>query len=478
MREAASLDVETLRRRAATYGQGHLFTFFDQLPPQQQRELLNDIMQIDFATVAQQASPAVSAAAPVMVDRLAPAEAWPHAPPPGQEDLYRAARQRGAQILRRGEVAAMTVAGGQGTRLGFEGPKGAFPISPVKRKPLFQLFAETIRWAQRHYDVRSPWYIMTSSATDAATRTFFAEHGAFGLSRDDIIFFQQGVMPALDRDGKILLAERHRVALSPDGHGGSLTALARSGALADMRARGVEALSYFQVDNPLVQPFDPLFLGMHAEMRAQVASLTISKADDLERVGNFARYDGRLWVIEYSDLPEELARARTPDGRRKFDLANIAIHVFARDFLDGLTSDGGSLSLPWHRAAKKVPYVDLTTGQKVEPDQPNAVKLERFVFDALPLAERTLLLQAERGEVFSPVKNATAVDSVETARRDMVRRAARWLQTCSVSVPFTPDGEPDCLIEISPLLAPDLESLQGAPLGIRELERRQAYYFE
>ncbi len=467
-----------LRARAEAFGQSHLFAFHARLSPAQREELVVDIERIDFEAIANYFAAPDAASDATVVDRIEPAEAWPAAPPPDRAADYRAASAAGEALLRAGRVGAMTVAGGQGTRLGFDGPKGAYPISPVRNKPLFQLFAESIVWARQRYRVSIPWYVMTSPTNDADTRAFFHANKFFGLDCDDVFFFEQGVMPAMTLDGAILLDQKHRVALAPDGHGGSLTALARSGALRDMRERGIDTLSYFQVDNPLVKPFDPLFLGLHSRTKSQVSSLAIGKADDRERVGNFARVDGRLCVIEYSDLPEALARARTPEGRRRFDLGNIAVHLLDRAFLEDLTAPGGRLSLPWHRAVKKVPHVDRHTGQRIEPAQPNALKLERFVFDALPLAERTLLLLAERGEVFSPVKNAEGVDSAMTARRDMVRRAARWLDACGASVPRRPDGEPDCTLEISPLLAADAASLRAKlPQGV-SVARGGVRYFE
>ncbi|HOW18559.1 MAG TPA: UDPGP type 1 family protein, partial [Phycisphaerae bacterium] len=358
-----------------------------------------------------------------------------------------------------GQYAVVTLAGGQGTRLGFEGPKGAYPISPVKNKPLFQLFAEFLIGARRRYGSQTRWYIMTSPLNDAETRTFFADNQWFGLPKADVFFFVQGQMPALTRDGRILLDQKHRVAMSPDGHGGALLALARSGALKDMADRGIEYISYFQVDNPLVRPLDPLFIGLHEIDGSEMSSKTIPKADDFERVGNFVIADGKLTVIEYSDLPPELAVARGPGGVRRFDAASIAIHTISRSFVERLTAEPDRFALPWHRADKKVAYVN-ERGERIIPATTNAVKIETFIFDAIPLAKNPIVLQTVRAEEFSPVKNATGVDSAETARRDMVRRAAAWLEACGARVPRRSDGEPDAIIEISPRFALDAEHLR------------------
>lgn len=366
----------------------------------------------------------------------------------------------GRSILAAGKVAALTVAGGQGTRLGFDGPKGAFPISPVKRKTLFQLFAEAILATERRYETRIPWYVMTSPSNDEQTQAFFSERRFFGLSPHRVRFFQQGVMPSFDPAGRILLEEKHRVALSPDGHGGTLLAMAKTGTLADMTARGIEHISYFQVDNPLVTCLDPLFIGLHAQRNADMSSKAVPKADDLECVGNFVVKNGRPAIIEYSNLLDEFAHARNEDGTRKFDAANIAIHILSRRFVERLTADRTAFALPWHLAKKKVPHVDLDTGERVDPAEPNALKLESFIFDALPLADHSVLLETSRADEFSPVKNMTGIDSVETSRRDQNRRAAQWLETAGLAIPRDEQDEPKGMFEISPLAALDAVHLK------------------
>jgi len=446
---------ENARQILKKIGQEHLLAFWDQLDKRQRAALLNDIDRLPFDELHALARLAA-------LDHhagLPDAELQP--PKVDKPDhLDPATIERGRRLIAEGKVAAFTVAGGQGTRLGFDGPKGAFPISPVKNKPLFQLFAESLRATDDRYKCRTPWYVMTSPANHDQTRACFRENNHFGLPPDQVIFFQQGVMPVFDPAGKILLDQHHRVALAPDGHGGSLLALARTGMLADMKRRGIEHISYFQVDNPLVRCVDPRFIGLHDERRSDMSSKALPKADDFERVGHFAIADGRLMVIEYSDLPERLATQRNPDGSRRFDAGSIAVHVLRRDFVERLTADPAAFGLPWHRARKKSPYVDTRTGQRVEPDEPNAVKLEAFVFDALPLAENPVVLETARDEEFSPVKNATGVDSVDTARRDISRRAARWLEAAGVQIARTTEGDPDGTFEISALAALSAEDLR------------------
>src|SRR4030095_3034936 len=200
-----------------------------------------------------------------------------------------------------------------------------------KNKPLFQVFAEQLLAYSRDSGRTIPWYVMTSDVNDAATREFFEKHGYFGCDARIVRFFQQGMMPAFAMNGELLLAEKDSLALSPDGHGGSLRALARSGALADMRSRGIDHLSYFQVDNPLVHCIDPLFLGLHDLTGSEMSSKTIPKANALEKAGNFVLGDGVLQVIEYSDLPEALALQTESNGTPRFNAGSIAIHALRVD---------------------------------------------------------------------------------------------------------------------------------------------------
>ena len=453
------MDISTLRNKLQQIDQSQVLRFWDELPEAGKGQLLSQLSELNLDEIPELVENYVINKPPVPLPRrIEPPKVYPRAAGADQQKLYGDARKRGEELLRQGKVAAFLVAGGQGTRLGYDGPKGEFPVTPVKNKPLFQVFAEQLRAASRDYGKPVPWYIMTSDVNDGPTRAFFQKNNYFGYDSKNIVFFPQGMMPAFGFDGKMLLAEKDSLALGPDGHGGSLRALDRSGALADMRKHGVEHLSYFQVDNPLVHIIDPLFIGLHDLTGSEMSSKTIPKAGPLERVGNFCIGDGVLQVIEYSDLPEALANQRNPDGSLTFNAGSIAIHALRRDFVERLNS-GGRLELPWHRAEKKVPYVD-DKGNEVSPDKPSAVKLEQFVFDAIPLAKNAIVLETERAEEFSPVKNAEGVDSPATSRRDQLRRAARWLSAAGVNVP-TRDGEPNALVEISPLFATSVDQLKS-----------------
>jgi UDP-N-acetylglucosamine/UDP-N-acetylgalactosamine diphosphorylase len=465
-----------LREKLKSIHQQNVLRFFDQLGLDSQKKLEAQLRALDLDHIAELAETQVREKAPLPLPKsIEPVKAYPREANAEHRALYQQAEQRGQELLRQGKIGAFLVAGGQGTRLGYDGPKGEYPVTPVKRKPLFQVFAEQLRAFGRDAGKSIPWYIMTSTVNDGPTREFFNQNNYFGYDAKDIFFFEQGMMPAFSMNGEMLLGAKDSLALSPDGHGGSLSALNRSGALEDMRQRGVEHLSYFQVDNPIVHTIDPLFLGLHDLTGSEMSSKTIPKATALEKVGNFVIGDGKLQVIEYSDLPENLALQTNPDGTLRFNAGSIAIHALRRTFIERL-NQSGRLELPWHRAEKKVPYID-ESGNEVKPDKPNAVKLEQFVFDAIPLAKNPIVYTTDRAEDFSPVKNAEGVDSPATSKRDQIRRAARWLEAAGVEV-ATKNGEPDAVIEISPLFATSAQQLATRKLPMQRISSGEQTYIE
>ncbi len=457
------------RARLERVGQGHVLRHASRLNKAQQDRLLSQVEAIDWHQVTRLVEAYVSNKPRFAMPRkLEPAEFYPAQPPANLAGKYVDARALGERLIREGKVAAFTVAGGQGTRLGWEGPKGIYPATPLRRLSLFGCFAEYLRKVHSKYGRRCPWYIMTSPANDAATRQYFQENDHLGLDPADVVFFPQAMMPAFDMaSGRVLLESPDSLALSPDGHGGSLKALHRSGALEDMRRRGIEQISYIQVDNPIVKVIDPLFVGLHALDRCQMSSKMVPKAYPKERLGNFCMVDGRVTVIEYSDLPDELAEQRIRggprDGQLRFQAGSIAVHVIRVDFVEAINASG-DFALPYHRAEKKVPYWDFDRDAPVDPPQPNAVKLETFVFDALPLCERSIILETDRVEEFAPIKNADGVDSPATSRALQIERAARWLESRGVRVPRNAEGEPDAVLEIRPLTAIEPDDLDPASL--------------
>jgi len=461
--------IDKVRERLARVGQDHLLRFADRLEPDQLDALLAQIQALDVEALPELIELACAEHGPEPhFDDLQPAPYFPADPDDPVRPWDRgAARGRGEALIRRGGLACFVVAGGQGTRLGFKGPKGCFPAGAVSGKPLFQIFAEQIIAAERRYGVAIPWYVMTSPMNHEDTIAFFRERSLFGLDEANLHFFPQGVMPSIDPTRRsLLLAAPDEVATNPDGHGGAFRALAQSGALDDMRARGVEHISYFQVDNPLARIVDPAFLGLHTDpdaSSAEMSSKMLPKRDPDEKVGVFCQAAGRVRMIEYSDLPGELAGQRLEDGSLRFKAGNPALHLLGVEFVERVNSDP-ELSLPFHRASKRVTFIDSETGERIEPDEPNAVKLERFVFDALPMAERSVVLETDRVEEFAPIKNAQGSDSPESCHALQTLRAARWLEAVGVRVARTDQGEPDCTLEISPLTAAEPDDLRSIDL--------------
>lgn len=490
--------VQVISRRLETVGQGHLLRFFDQLGEDARRSLLAQIAELDLEKLPKLIEEYVFNK-PVfeLPASVQPAPYYPRNPKdarkPWDEAPYRA---MGERLLRDGKVAAFVVAGGQGSRLGYEGPKGCYAAGAVTGKPLFAMFAEALLGAKDRYGVDVPWYIMTSPLNHAQTTQFFEANQFFGLRRENVMFFPQGVMPSLDiKTGKVLLASKDTVATNPDGHGGSLKALHASGALGDMRRRGVDTISYFQVDNPIVNPVDPVFLGLHAgapESSGQMSSKMVEKTEPGEKVGVFCAAGagprkGRVEVVEYSDMPKALTDERDAHGGIKFNAGSIAVHVLGVGFVEKLNTDE-SFALPFHRAEKKIACVDPVSGEAVTPTSNNGVKLERFVFDALPLCEKSIVYQTDRIDEFAPIKNADEAgklmsDSPASCRLIQTLRAARWLEACGVAVPMraaTPDEMalklpelafgaagthakqmPDCVIEVSPRTATNAREMAG-----------------
>lgn len=446
------------------HGQGQLLRWWPELDPTARAQLADEIRAIDFDRLDglirslvlsdESHSPEPSDVRPVAVGRLPRTDA--------ERVARRLAAEEGEGMLARGEVAVVVVAGGQGTRLGFDGPKGTYPIGPVSGAPLFQIHCEKIVALSRRHGRPIPLYVMTSPENNEATGQFFRDNNNFGLER--VRLFAQGQMPAVEREtGKVLLASKDHIALSPDGHGGTLAALAKPGpngaasCLEEMRERGVRTIFYFQVDNPLVHIADPAFLGLHRRAEAEVSFKVVEKVQPEERVGVVVEVAGRPQVIEYSDLPAVLAERREPEGGLELWAGSIAIHVFERAFIERLVERA---ELPFHRALKKVGYVD-EAGNEVEPKQPNAVKFETFIFDSLPLAERYAVVETDRATEFEPLKNATGPDSPESVRRRMSDIFAGWLEGAGAHVARQPDGTVPFGIEISPLLALDAADLKG-----------------
>ena len=447
-------DATRIRKEFDTFGQAHVFQGFDQLSATDQERLLTQASTVNLPKLHQLITTLVkSRSTPFNKDQLT-LQTTPYIARPengGSQTAWDAARRRGEAALRAGKVAAVTVAGGQGTRLGVDGPKGALPITPVTGKPLFQVFAEKILAAQQRYKQTVPWLIMTSPMNHRATLDFFEEHHYFGLDPSTVHSFTQRQMPVVDFQGRILCENPHTLAFSPDGHGGLFQALLDSGLLDHLRSTGIELLSYFQVDNPLVHCIDPAFIGFHIEAGSDLSSKAILKTDPNEKVGLFCQRGDRLAVVEYIDIAPEQAAQRDSSGRLKHRTGNPAIHLLSCDFID---ETARTEALPFHRAEKNLPQLN-SQGRPITPHQPNAIQFERFLFDALAFARNPILVESKRIEEFSPVKNALGPKSPETCKRDQLRLFYRWAQAAGVHLPSGKGGLPAFPFEISPLFAED-----------------------
>ncbi len=451
---------ELLERLSALRpSQEHVLTFWDRLDPAARRRLVEQFAAIDLEVVAEMLSDYSNTSAE---PKAKWADLAARAEPPtafrldgsGERFSQNEAKQRGEDALRAGKLGMILVAGGQGSRLGFDAPKGMFPLGPISKRTLFQIIIERLLAMSRRYGTVIPLYLMTSPATHEETVKFLNRHDRFGLTERDLHIFCQGVLPAIDaQSGKFLLRTTDSLALAPDGHGGMLAALVGSGCLSEARARGVEHFFYGQVDNPLLQVCDPLLIGYHLLSESDLTTQVVRKTGPQEKVGNVVSIDGRVQIIEYSDLPDEQARQTNPDGSLRLWAGNIAVHVFRLEFLSNSAQHLDSL--PFHRAKKVVPFVNVETGQRVVPEAPNAIKFERFIFDLLPLAKNGIVVESDRAKAFAPVKNSNdhPADTPNTAQSQMIAADTAMLQAAGANVQ---DGTP---VEINPMFALDADVL-------------------
>ena len=437
----------------ASFGQEHLLKFVDRLSQDAREQFEAQLASIDFVQLQRLSG---EKEADIDWGEMARRAESPPAVRLGQvhpEFTPDAARKAGESALESGRIGAILVAGGQGTRLGFDKPKGMFPIGPVSGRTLFQMHCDRLLAVMKRYGVSIPLYVMTSPATDAETREYFEANDLCGLSKEQLRIFCQGTMPAVDADtGKVLLSDKGTIALSPDGHGGLVAALQRHGCLAEAKRDGIEQFFYAQVDNPLVQLCDPELIGYHLLASSQLTTQVVQKRFPKEKVGNVVSVDGKVQIIEYSDLPDSAAEQQNKDGSLKLWAGNIAVHVFDREFLEAVVESVEGL--PFHRAHKKVPFIN-SSGERVTPNKPNAIKYERFVFDLLPLAERALVVEGDASKVFAPVKNAEGaeVDTASHSQAALLAMHRAWLEHAGSRVPDS------VRVEIHPDWALDAEEV-------------------
>jgi UDP-N-acetylglucosamine/UDP-N-acetylgalactosamine diphosphorylase len=443
-----------LSKQLAAAGQEHVLGFYAELKPAAREQLDRQLQALDLDVLDQLTHNARDAPDwSAMAHRATPPPAIRLDDRDAAFITPAAARRAGEAALRGGRVGAILVAGGQGTRLAFAHPKGMFPIGPVSGHSLFQILIEKVVATARRYNTSVPLYVMTSPATHEETIAYLASHQRFGLPAEDLRIFCQGTMPAVDAvAGKLILATKDSLALAPDGHGGMLEALCKSGALQHARDRHITLFSYGQIDNPLLQLCHPELIGYHLLAESEMTTQVIRKVDPFERVGNVVMVDGKMHIIEYSDLPQDVAQLRNPDDTLYVWAGSIAVHVFDAAFLQRISHQADAL--PFHRAQKKVPFVDAQ-GVAQTPDQPNALKFERFIFDLLPWARNTIVVEGNTAEVFAPVKNAEGAptDTPAATKNALTRLHTQWLRQAGAHVKH------GTLVEISPLWALDAEQV-------------------
>ena len=458
---------EDLLRLLTIYEQNDIIEYYKALAPHEENLFLQDLDGLDLKLVFElHKKLALGDCSPFdeksMAIGPAPVIAVPETDKEKEEEQK--AKQVGETLLRDGKVAVLIVAGGQGSRLGFEGPKGIYNISPIQQKSLFQLFSEQIKALSKQHNTRIPLLIMTSKENHDETVRFFERKSYFDLGRETLYFFQQDMLPAVTPEGKLVLQNNSRLFTNPNGHGGSLKALYDSGVLKKLLEVGFTELYYCQVDNPLVKIADPVFLGYHAMAHAEVSTKVVRRRSIEEKVGVYLSCNGKDAIVEYSDLSPEYMSALDDTGSILYWAGNTAIHIFSLPFIQRINDHG--FALPYHCAKKNTDISD----RHGKPVCLDVWKFETFVFDAIPLAERACGMEILREEEFSPVKNKDGADSPETARSAMIDQCRSWLKKAGVHV------APEVVIEISPLFALDEDEL-GIKLKNKNLTIETDRYF-
>ncbi len=400
--------LETVKKILETYGQEHLLKLYDKLPKEKQNKLLDEILTTDFKQM-KELYEITKQKADFDNMKLEPISYTV------KEDLSKEKLDKltalGEDAIKQGKLAIVTMAGGQGTRLGHPGPKGTFDLGLNSHKSIFEILCDGIKQASEKYKVTIPWYLMTSDANNYETISFFEKNNYFGYPKSAVSFFKQGKLPMLDTNGKILLDENGMIMQAADGHGGIFEAMRKNGVFYQMKEQGIEWVYIGGVDNVLAKMVDPVLTGLAIDEKTLIAGKSVVKANPQEKVGVFCKKDGKPSVIEYSEISKELAEARDENGELLYGESHILCNQFNLEILEKISTN----KLPYHVAFKKASYLD-ENGNLVKPSEPNAYKFEAFLFDAFSMVDNMSILRVKREEEFAPVKNAEGVDSPETAR--------------------------------------------------------------
>lgn len=402
-------ELEDIKKVLKKYGQEHLLLRYNEMNDEEKKELLEQIKTIDFDLMKKLYEKA-SKPAELESVTIEPIEHVDKSKlTVGEREMY---EKKGIEAIKYNKFAVVTMAGGQGTRLGHNGPKGTFIFDTEKNKSIFETLCDTLKEAWRKYDTVIPWYLMTSRENNDATVKFFEENNFFGYPKDAIRFFKQGELPMIALNGKILLDKNGMVKKAANGHGGTLQSMEKAGVLDEMKTNGIEWIFINGVDNVLVKPVDPLLIGMSIHNKVLGSVKSIEKTDPTENVGVFCRKNKKVGVVEYTEISEEMANLRDDDRSLVYGDANAIFHLYNIKGLEKVSE----LSLPYHTAKKKADYID-ENGKEIIGDKPNAYKFEMFIFDSYEMFDDVVVLRVKREEEFAPIKNAQGADSPETARK-------------------------------------------------------------
>ena len=391
------------------YNQEQLLLCYDKLIESQKEELLDQILSIDFEHMNQ------------LYEETKETKSFKNfdIKPISYIDKFKLSDEEtkryeklGTDIIKDKKYAVVTMAGGQGTRLGHNGPKGTFELDVEPKRPLFTLLSDTIREANNKYNTIIPWYIMTSRENNYQTKEFFKRHNYFDMGEENVKFFIQNELPMVGTNGKILLNEEGLVKEAADGHGGIFEAMRKEGIIEDMQKRGIEWIFIAGVDNVLAKMIDPLLTGIAIDKSCPAAGKSVVKSNPKERVGVFCKKDGKPSVIEYTEITNEMAEAIDESGELLYGESHILCNLFSIKAIEEISKT----KLPYHSAFKKAKYID-ENGVIVVPNEPNAYKFEAFIFDAFEKLSDMAIMRVKREEEFAPVKNAEGVDSPETAKK-------------------------------------------------------------
>uniref|UniRef100_A0A0B7A6X1 UDP-N-acetylglucosamine diphosphorylase n=1 Tax=Arion vulgaris TaxID=1028688 RepID=A0A0B7A6X1_9EUPU len=446
------MDINILRQKCEDVGQGHLFQFWDQLNEEEQKILISDISEINLPEALEyfrEAEKTIRDDCAKKDDDLESLEASSCGSfVRSSDDLIDTYRNIGLTAVANNEVAVLLLAGGQGTRLGVPYPKGMYDVGLPSGKTLYQLQAERIIKLERLAEKATgrtcavPWYIMTSEHTKDATEKFFHKHDHFGLNKENVILFEQTLLPCFDFNGLIILDSPSKISFAPAGNGGLYQALRDEGALKDLINRGLKYVHVYCVDNILVKMADPVFIGFCLSKNVECGAKVVEKTEPNEAVGVVCKVSGKYQVVEYSEITSTTSEKRTQDGRLLFNAGSICNHFFTVDFLINVCLKENESQLIHHVAKKKIPYVD-SSGQLQKPSTPNGIKMEKFVFDVFQFAQKFAVWEVLREDEFSPLKNADGPpkDTPTTCRQDLLNLHQRYILASGGRF-VHPDGTP------------------------------------